>query len=164
MFTALHLLALAAALGAVASAAAQETAAGATQVYQQRTSDGRTVLSDRPISGARMQRTWQIAPEDRVAAQQRRDDARREAQAVTERIAGQLERERQRDETLALERLRFAQAEARRDVERSRVEALREPIVVFVPRAAPMPPRHPRPPRFPRPGPQQPRMLQPTQG
>ena len=144
------------------AAIAQETPGAAAQIYQQRTSDGRIVLSDRPLAGARTQRTWQFAREDAAAAQQRRDVARREAEAVSERIQRQLDREQQRAEELALERLRLAQAQAQRDAERVRYDAQREPtVVVFVPRRAPhfvppIPP--PRLPRFPRPGPPEPRM------
>jgi len=155
------------ALSAVATlgcnmALAQEGSSAATQIYQQRTADGRIVLSDQPVAGAKTQRTWQFAPEDAAAAQQRRENARREAEAVSERIQRQLDREQQRDEQLALERVRIAQAQAQRDAERARYEAQRETVVVFVPRHAPhlvrpFPPP-PRLPRFPRPGPPEPRM------
>jgi hypothetical protein len=161
---AVHQLAvLAAAVVGSGAAFAQEATTSATQqIYQQRTADGRIVLSDRPLSGARTQRTWQYTPEDAAAAQQRREVARREAEAVSERIQRQLERERQRAEEFALERMRLAQAQAQRDAERARYEAQREPaVVVFVPRRAPhvVPPfPPPRLPRFPRPGPPEPRM------
>ena len=51
------------------AAIAQETPGAAAQIYQQRTSDGRIVLSDRPLAGARTQRSWQFAREDAAAAQ-----------------------------------------------------------------------------------------------
>jgi hypothetical protein len=152
----------AAVVGGGAALAQEATTNAAHQIYQQRTADGRIVLSDRPLSGAQTQRTWQYTPEDAAAAQQRRDVARREAAAVSERIQRQLEREQQRAEELALERLRLAQAQAQRDAERARYEAQSEPVgVVFVPRRAPhiVPPfPPPRLPRFPRPGPPDPRM------
>ncbi len=134
-----------------------------SQVYQQRTADGRIVLSDRPQPGAQTQRTWQFAAEDAAAAQQRRELARREAEAISERIQRQLDREQQRAEELALERLRLAQVQAQRDAERARYEAQREPtVVVFVRRRVPphiVPPfPPPRVPRLPRPGPPDPRM------
>lgn len=141
---------------------AQEGASTATQIYQQRTADGSILLSDRPVAGAQTQRTWQFRPEDATAALQRREAARREAEAVSERIQRQLERERQREEQFALERLRLSQAQAQRDVERARYETQREPmVVVFVPRRSPhvVPPfPPPRLPRLPRPFPPEPRM------
>ena len=138
----LAVLALAVLGGGVA--VAQERAGAASQIYQQRTADGRIVLSDRPLPGAHMQRTWQFVPEDAAAAQQRRDIARRDAEAVSERIQRQLDREQQRAEELALERLRLAQAQAERAAERARYEAQYEPAgVVYWPRHAHVWPRHP---------------------
>lgn len=135
-------------------------AEGPTQVYQQRTADGRIVFSDRPDASAKTQRTWQFTPEDPQTAQQRRDDARREAQAVTERIQRRLDEQQQRDERLEHERLRLAEAQARLDAERARAEAARQPTIVHLPhivahpmpRAVRVPPPPLRPPRVPRPG------------
>ncbi len=142
------------------ASAAGGTAQGTAQIYQQRTADGRIVFSDRPDAGAKTQRTWQFTPEDPQAAQQRRDDARREAQAVTERIQRRLDEQQQRDERLEHERLRLAEAQARLDAERARAEAARQPAIVHLPhvvahpmpRAVRVPPPPPRPPRVPRPG------------
>jgi hypothetical protein len=170
-----HRLAMCAVAAFGAGAAlAQDAATGhGPQIYQQRTADGRVVLSDRPVAGAKTERTWQFEAEDRAAAQQRREHARREAEAISERIQRQLEREQQRAEELALERLRLAQVQTQRDAERARYDAQREPTVVwFVPQRA----RHigpafrphvvpqfppPRLPRFPRPGPLEPRLKEP---
>jgi hypothetical protein len=155
------------ACAAIGGGAALAQDSGAPQIYQQRTADGRIVLSDRPQPGAQTQRTWQFAPEDAAAAQQRREVARREAEAISERIQRQLDREQQRAEEVALERLRLAQAQAQRDAERARYDAQYESVVWFVPHRFPrhIVPRHvvppfppPRPPRIPRPGPPDPRM------
>ncbi len=150
------------AMAVTASAGAQSTA----QVYQQRTADGRIVFSDRPDAAAITQRTWQFTPEDPQAAQQRRDEASREAQAVTERIQRRLDEQQQRDEQREIERLRLAEAQARLDAERARAEAARQPTIVHVPVVAHRPPRphavqvppprQPKPPRPPRPGPPKP--------
>src|SRR5881409_1937555 len=44
-------------------------------VYQQRTADGRIVLTDRPLAGAATQRTWRLRPDDPGSALQRREEA-----------------------------------------------------------------------------------------
>jgi len=62
-------LALAAMAGTTA-VVAQEAPARTSQIYQHRTTDGRIVLSDRPVAGAQLQRTWAIANEDAVAARE----------------------------------------------------------------------------------------------
>ena len=118
-------LAAAAAMGA---AGAEEAPARAAQIYQQRTADGRTVLSDRPVAGAQLQRTWSITAEDPVAAQARSDKVRQEAQAVSERIQRQLDSDRQRADTLEAARLRVALAEAQREAERARQAARETPV------------------------------------
>lgn len=159
--------AVAVALGA-GGVALPAFAQGSTQIYQQRLPDGRIVISDRPDASAKTQRTWEFAPEDAQAAQRRRDEARREAQAVTDRIQQQLDEQQQRDERRELERLRLAEAQARLDAERARAEAARQPTIVQVPvvarrppaphvvRVPPLPPHPQRPPRVPRPGPPKP--------
>src|SRR5712671_5552331 len=91
-------VALAAAFFAAAGGAiAQDGQSSESRVYQQRTADGRIVLTDRPVAGAVTQRTWQAAPTDAAAARQRREEARLEALAVNERVRRQIEAERQRD-------------------------------------------------------------------
>jgi len=61
------------------------------QVYLQRTSDGRVILTDRPLDGARTERTWQLEREDAAAARTRSDNVHREAEVVAERIARRME-------------------------------------------------------------------------
>jgi hypothetical protein len=157
-------VALAAAFFAAAGGAvAQEGRSANSQIYQQRTADGRIVLTDRPVAGAVTERTWQTAPEDAAAARQRREEARLEALAVNERIQRQIEAERQRDHELALARMELAEAEARLDAERARADAAAQRAVVFVPSFARRP--FPHPPRVPRPGPPRPRLpIQPGFG
>ena len=61
------------------------------QVYLQRTSDGRVILTDRPLDGARTERKWLLEREDAAAARTRSDNVHREAEAVAERIARRME-------------------------------------------------------------------------
>jgi len=146
------LVALAALLCAVQVAAvAQETGPADARIYQQRTADGRTVLTDRPVAGAVTQRTWQTAPEDADAARQRREEARLEALAVNERIQRQLEAEREHG--LALAQLR-TEAETRLVAEQAHADAA--PTVIYVPTFARRP--FPRRPHIPLPRPPRPRM------
>jgi len=137
MATALHGI-LAALIGAAAvmPVAADEATARTSEIYQQRTADGRIVLSDRPIPGVQVQRSWSIVAEDPVAARERGEKGRRDAQAVSERIERQLERDRQRADAAETDRLRLSLAEARRDAERAR-EAARETAIVYLPRWRP---------------------------
>ena len=124
-------LALVAAAG-IGSVGAEEAPARAAQIYQQRTADGRTVLSDRPVAGAQLQRLWSITAEDPVAAQARSDKMRQEAQAVSERIQRQLDSDRERAATLDAARRRVALAEAEREAERAR-QAARETAIYLPP-------------------------------
>ncbi|WP_372524806.1 hypothetical protein [Piscinibacter sp.] len=140
-----------AAMGAVAEADTSEI-----HIYQQRTADGRVVLTDRPNADAATERTWQIRSEDPGAALQRREQVRREAQAVSQRIQWQLEREQEREHELALARTRLAEAEARVAAERTRAQAAPETVVLLGARIP-----HPRLPRFPRPWPPRPRLAPP---
>ncbi len=139
-------VALSAAFFAAAGGAiAQDGQSSESRVYQQRTADGRIVLTDRPVPGAVTQRTWQAATADAAAARQRREEARLEGLAVNERVQRQIEAERQRDHELALARMQLAEAEARLDAERARTEAAARTGVIFVLRPFPRPPRVPRP-------------------
>ena len=70
----------------VASALPAAAAEPKGQIYQQRAADGRIVLTDRPSSSAVTERTWQVDREDPQAAQQRAQEVRREADAVSERV------------------------------------------------------------------------------
>ena len=90
----------------VASALPAAAAEQKGQIYQQRAADGRIVLTDRPSATAVTERTWVVDREDKAAAQQRALDVRKEADAVSERIARRMEaQERQ----LAAEQERMAQ-------------------------------------------------------
>ena len=126
-------LAIALAAATVSAAVgAEEAPARTAQIYQQRTADGRTVLSDRPVAGAQVQRTWSIETEDPVAARARGEKVRLDAQAVSERIQRQLDSDRERADTLEAARLRVALAEAQREAERAR-QAERETPVYLPP-------------------------------
>jgi hypothetical protein len=145
------LVALAAVLCAVeVGAVAQDAGPADARIYQQRTADGRTLLTDRPVAGAVTQRTWQTTPEDAAAAQQRREEARLEALAVNERIERQLAAERE----LALARLQRSEAETRLVAEQAYAEAV--PTLVYVPAFVRRP--FPRRPHIPLPKPPRPRM------
>ena len=84
---------LAALLAGLALAASLPVAAAEAkgQIYQQRAADGRIVLTDRPSSTAVTERTWQVDREDKEAAQQRAQDLRKEADAVSERVQRRIE-------------------------------------------------------------------------
>jgi hypothetical protein len=127
------LVAALAAGGGITTAAAEQAAPRMSQIYQQRTADGRIVLSDRPTPGVQIQRSWSIVGEDPVAARERSETVRLEAQAVSERIQRELDRDRQRADATEVERLRRSLAEARRDAELAR-EAAREMSVIYLPR------------------------------
>jgi hypothetical protein len=86
---------------AVLAAAAPAVAASdppTTQIVQQRTSDGRILLTDRPAAGATTERTWQVRAEDPAAARQRALDVKAEAQQVSERIQRMIEQQRLADD------------------------------------------------------------------
>jgi hypothetical protein len=117
----------------ISTAAAEQAPSRMSQIYQQRTPDGRIVLSDRPTPGVPIQRSWSIVGEDPVAARERSEKVRLEAQAVSERIQRALDLDRQRTDATEVERLRRSLAEARRDAEIAR-EAARETSVVYLPR------------------------------
>ncbi len=63
-----------------------EAAAATTEIIQQRTSDGRVLLTDRPSAGAKTERSWRLAAEDPAAARRRALDVQVEAQIVSERV------------------------------------------------------------------------------
>ena len=149
-------VAAASCLAATSAVAAEESTRATLHVYQQRTADGRVVLTDRPVAGALTQRTWQVEPED-ATVRQRRQEARLEALEANERIQRRFEAQRQRDDELLLARLRLAEVEARLMAERAHAEAAAQAAAVtYVPTFAQRP--FPRPPRFPRPGPPRPRL------
>jgi len=57
------------------SASASMPTDGATLIVQQRTEDGRILLTDRPIAGATTQRSWTVPSPASIAAPQREDSA-----------------------------------------------------------------------------------------
>jgi hypothetical protein len=61
-------------------------AASTTEILQQRTADGRVLLTDRPSAGAKTERSWRMQAEDPAAARRRALDVKVEAQLVSERI------------------------------------------------------------------------------
>ncbi|MEP6739326.1 MAG: hypothetical protein ABJA61_03045 [Caldimonas sp.] len=106
-----------ASLAFVAPAFAAGDAVATTQILQQRTADGRLLLTDRPVAGAKTERAWQIDAVDTSAARQRALDVKVEAQVVSERIQRRIEQqerlaaasaERDRLERLQYERQRAA--------------------------------------------------------
>lgn len=127
-----HRYALLAAIAvSAAPVLAQSAAAGAPQVYQQRTADGRVVLTDRPLDGAQTERTWAVWREDPGAARERSERVRLDAQAVSERIQRRIELQEQRADRYELDRLRLSLAEARRDAEIARDAALDTGVVLL---------------------------------
>ncbi len=66
-----------------------------TQILQQRTADGRLLLTDQPAAGAKTERSWQVTHEDPAAARQRAIDIKAEANLVTERVQRMLDRQQQ---------------------------------------------------------------------
>jgi hypothetical protein len=135
-----------------AGAQASGTAPERAPIVQQRTSDGRIVITDRPVAGAITERTWQHVPEDSAAASQRREQARLDALAVSDRVQRYLDAQLQREQELNLARMQLAAAQAARDAELARAAEVAEPAVVFFPARQWRPPPH-RPPGKPGPHP-----------
>ena len=141
-------LAVACIVTGMAPVLAEDAPARTSQIYQQRTADGRTVLSDRPLTGVPVQRSWSMEREDPVAAKARGEKVRLDAQAVSERIQRQLDSERERADLQEAARLRIALAEARRDAELARQAARETPVYLppgWVPRGPQMRPIRPLP-------------------
>jgi len=114
----LFLLALFSSLFVVAAPAG--AAAGTTQVVQQRLSDGRILLTDRPVRGATTERSWDVQADDPAAARQRAAAVSAEAAQVSERIQRMIEQERRADierERTRLAALAMAQQQQQRDDE-----------------------------------------------
>jgi hypothetical protein len=89
---------------------ADAAAASTTEILQQRTSDGRILLTDRPSAGAKTERSWRMETEDPAAARRRALDVQVESQLVSERIERRIaQQQRTLDEemqrrSMALER------------------------------------------------------------
>ena len=93
-------------------------ATGTTEVVQQRLSDGRILLTDRPVRGATTERSWQVTNSDPAAASQRAAAVTAEANQVSERIQRMIEQDRRADmerERARLEALAMAQQQQRDD-------------------------------------------------
>jgi hypothetical protein len=115
------------------------------KIYQQRQKDGSILFTDRPTDpGGVTERSWTVPAEDPEVAEKRcekaRLEAKQEVQAVNERLQRQIERQQDRDEALAIERMRLNQAQAQRDAEiaradreRSEQERALPPVIVVVP-------------------------------
>jgi hypothetical protein len=102
-------------LGALcASPALVVAATPATQIVQQRTADGRLLLTDHPAAGAKTERTWQVDREDPAAARQRAIDVKAEANLVTERVQRMLDQQQQRRNDEDALRVRMAMADRER--------------------------------------------------
>jgi hypothetical protein len=105
------LLAVAALAGSPLLAAAE--AVTTTEILQQRTADGRILLTDRPSAGAKTERSWKLQAEDPAAARRRALDVKLEADQVSERIERRIARQEQlaaedaQRRSLALERQRM---------------------------------------------------------
>jgi hypothetical protein len=132
-----------------AVAGAQENATtGESRIFLQRTSDGRTVLTDRPAADAVTERAWQTPREDVAAARARREEGRLAAQLVSERVARQIEAQNQRDHELTLARMQLAAAQAGLELEQPD-EIVEGGGVIFIPtlthRPILRPPRQPVP-------------------
>jgi hypothetical protein len=110
----MHKLLAVAFLAASCAGAACAAATEATQVLQQRTADGRLLLTDRPAPGARTERSWQIEREDPAAARQRALDIKTEANLVAERVQRMLDQQQQRADDEA-QRMRLAGIQFERD-------------------------------------------------
>jgi len=80
------------------AAASAGAATGTTEVVQQRLSDGRILLTDRPVRGATTERSWQMSNDEPAAARQRAADVRAEAKEVSERVQRMLDQDRRADE------------------------------------------------------------------
>lgn len=156
-------------LAVALSWAAGDALAQEARIVQQRLPDGSIVLTDRPQSEGRVERSWTIArdPDADAQAAARRQQATREAAEVNARIGRQLEREQERMHELELLRQRAAAADAERAAARARAEAEdalpRQVVIARPPRLHPPrptrvrddlrpPPRRP-PTMSPRPGP-----------
>ncbi|RZU01106.1 hypothetical protein EV670_1821 [Rivibacter subsaxonicus] len=153
-------------LGAATVVAAQEPAP--REIVQQRLPDGRVIFTDRPLPNAKIERSWQVTPDD-PGAEARRAAAQRDAAAVTERIARQTEAERERQAERQIAADRAAAARAEREAAEARLRAAEQASADIGNRNIlwwpwPRPP-HLRPPARPQPQPVPPRKLeQPVPG
>lgn len=99
----------------IGTSPASAASAATTEIVQQRLSDGRILLTDRPVRGATTERSWQLPAEDPAAAQQRAREASAEAERVSERIQRMLDQERRADEESARTQIARMQMEQQHD-------------------------------------------------
>jgi hypothetical protein len=99
-------------LGALCTGPAFAAATATTQILQQRTADGRLLLTDHPAPGAKTERSWQVEREDPAAARQRAIDVKAEANLVSERVQRTLEQQRRADDDALRMRLTMRQYES----------------------------------------------------
>ena len=137
MNTPLCLLVLAAlalpATAAVDAAPTPSSARQATSIYQQRTADGRLVLTDRPSASAVTERTWALEREDPAAARERAEAMRQRADAISERVQRRLDAQERLVAEVALERMRLARLDRERTLELERNLASGVPVLIAAP-------------------------------
>jgi hypothetical protein len=134
---------LAVALFGFACAAPTLAAAAApanTEILQQRTADGRLLLTDRPAAGAKTERSWQIEREDPAAARQRAIDVKAEANLVAERVQRSIERQRMADDET--QRMRLARLDVdQRSAAYDSDDAVGGSVILFAPHRLRLPHR-----------------------
>jgi len=101
-----------------------------TSIYQQRTADGRLLLTDRPSPTAVIERTWSMEREDPAAAQQRAAEMRQRADAVSERVQRRIEAQERLVAEVGLERMRLARLDREREIELERDAAVGVPLLI----------------------------------
>lgn len=106
-------------------------AATSSTIVQQRTSDGSILLTDRPLAGAKTERSWQVYIEDPVAARQRAIDVKAEANLVSERVQRAIEQQRRAD--LDAERLRLSRLDVDRGSAAYDGDGYGDAVAVFAP-------------------------------
>ena len=135
MHASLSLLVLAAlalpAAAAVDVAPMPSAARQATSIYQQRTADGRLVLTDRPSAGAVTERTWAMEREDPAAARERADAMRLRADAISERVQRRIDAQERLVAEVALEQMRLARLDRERALERDLATSV--PVLIAAP-------------------------------
>jgi hypothetical protein len=82
----ISLLVAGAVCGGATGSVRAATGPAPVEIYLQRASDGRVVLTDRPSPTAVTERSWQVEREDPEAARRRALEMQREAAAVSDRI------------------------------------------------------------------------------
>ena len=118
------------AAAAVDVAPAPSSARSTASIYQQRTADGRLLLTDRPSPTAVIERTWAMEREEPAAAQQRAAEMRERADAVSERVQRRIEAQERLVAEVGLERMRLARLDREREIELERDAAIGVPVLI----------------------------------